>query len=81
MDECFYFTNRTLEDGKGKATAWVLKPECPKCKKGPMGKPVVKGKVKINVPLMLHGPTQSGRFEADSVGECDPPSLPPGDRS
>ena len=47
MDECFYFSNRTLEEGKGKAIAWVLKADCPKCGKAKMGKPVDKGKVKI----------------------------------
>lgn len=47
MDECVYFTNRTLEDGKGKARAWVYKTDCPKCKKAKMGKPVEKGKIKI----------------------------------
>lgn len=48
MDECFYFTNRKLEDGKGNAIAWVIKPVCPKCAKGKMGKPVDEktGKVK-----------------------------------
>ena len=48
MDECFYFTNRTLEEGKGNAIAWVLKPNCPKCGKAKMGKPVdpKTGKVK-----------------------------------
>ncbi|MFC1768331.1 hypothetical protein ACFLZX_01080 [Nanoarchaeota archaeon] len=45
MDECIYFTNRTM--GSGKAIAWVYRKECPKCKKAKMGKPVEKGKVKI----------------------------------
>ncbi len=39
MDECFYFTNRTLEE-KGQIIAWVFKPLCPKCKKVKLGKPV-----------------------------------------
>ena len=39
MDECVYFTNRSIGDG-GNAKAWVLKKECPKCKKGLMQKPV-----------------------------------------
>ena len=38
MDECAYFTNRTI--GEGKIKAWVLKENCPKCKKGLMGKPI-----------------------------------------
>lgn len=49
MDECFYFTNRILEKGKGNVIAWVLKPKCPKCEKGIMRKPLdtKTGKVKI----------------------------------
>ena len=44
MDECLYFTNRTIDSGK--AMAWVYKPECPECKKGRLGKPIKKnGKV------------------------------------
>ncbi|MBD3163663.1 hypothetical protein GF323_00515 [Candidatus Woesearchaeota archaeon] len=46
MDECFYFTRRSLDNG-GNAVAWVLKPDCPECSKAKMGKPVEKGKVKI----------------------------------
>lgn len=38
MDECFYFTNRKVDNGK--VIAWVRKPDCPKCKKAKMGKPV-----------------------------------------
>jgi len=45
MDELIYFTNRTI--GEGNAKAWVYKEDCPKCGKAKMGKPVVKGKVKI----------------------------------
>ena len=47
MEEIIYFTNRTLEEGKGKIKAWVYKKLCPKCQKVKMGKPVEKGKVKI----------------------------------
>ena len=36
-DDCVYFTNRADENGKVKA--WVLKENCPECKKGLMGKP------------------------------------------
>ena len=46
MSECLFFSNRTLDED-GKATAWVYKLDCPKCKKAKMGKPVEKGKVKI----------------------------------
>lgn len=52
MEECIYFTNRTIESpaslrtdsqaGHGKAMAWVFRKECPKCK-GIMGKPLKKG--------------------------------------
>jgi len=37
MDECVYFTNRSV--GKGKIRAWVFRENCPKCGKGLMGKP------------------------------------------
>lgn len=46
MDECLYFSRRTL-DPDGKAVAWVEKKDCPKCGKAKMGKPVEKGSVKI----------------------------------
>jgi len=46
MDECIYYTQRSI--GAGKARVWVFKEPCPKCKKVNMGKPVDKnGKVKI----------------------------------
>lgn len=46
MEECIYFTNRTI--GNGKATVWVLRQSCQKCGKSLMGKPRdSKGKVKI----------------------------------
>ncbi len=47
MDECIYFSNRIV--GEGKIKAWVLKEKCPKCGKGLMGKPRDKktGKPKI----------------------------------
>ncbi len=37
MDECVYFTNRSI--GNGKIRAWVFRENCPKCGKGLMGKP------------------------------------------
>ena len=46
MDECLYFTNRTMGE-LGKAKAWVYKKLCTECGKAKMGKPVEKGKVKI----------------------------------
>lgn len=45
MDELIYFTRRDV--GMGKARCWVFKEKCPECKKDFMGKPVVKGKVKV----------------------------------
>jgi hypothetical protein len=49
MDECVYFTNRTIGEAKnGKAICWVFRQDCPKCKKAKMGKPVgSEGKVAI----------------------------------
>jgi len=44
MEECIYFTNRSI--GNGNLIAWVYRKKCPKCKKAQMGKPVEKGKVK-----------------------------------
>jgi len=44
MDECLYFSNRSV--GEGQVMAWVYRKECPKCKKAKMGKPVEKGKIK-----------------------------------
>jgi len=40
MDECIYFTNRSIGDGY--AVAWVYRKECPKCKKPTIGKPIKK---------------------------------------
>lgn len=47
MDDLLYFTNRVTPTLSVKA--WVYKKQCPKCKKGLMGKPVDSktGKVKI----------------------------------
>jgi predicted RNA-binding Zn-ribbon protein involved in translation (DUF1610 family) len=38
MEECIYFTRRTIDNGK--AMAWVFKEKCPKCGKALMGKPL-----------------------------------------
>jgi ribosomal protein S27AE len=38
MDECIYFTNRSIRE-TGSAKAWVFKKECPQCKKVVMAKP------------------------------------------
>lgn len=47
MDECFYFSRRTL-DNNGRVVAWVFRPDCPSCGKAKIGKPVDSktGKVK-----------------------------------
>ena len=46
MDQCIYFTNRIL--GNGKVKAWVYKQKCPRCGKSLMSKPKdSKGKIKI----------------------------------
>jgi predicted RNA-binding Zn-ribbon protein involved in translation (DUF1610 family) len=37
MDECIYFTNRSIKNGNAKA--WVFKVMCPKCNKALMAKP------------------------------------------
>jgi len=41
MEECIYFTNRSLGE-EGFATAWVYRKICPKCKDGKLGKPIKK---------------------------------------
>lgn len=44
MEECVYFTNRTI--GSGKAVAWAFRKKCAKCNKWPMSKPQKKsGKI------------------------------------
>jgi ssDNA-binding Zn-finger/Zn-ribbon topoisomerase 1 len=44
MDECVYFTNRSLRNDKeeltGKIICWARRAPCPKCKKGLMTKPL-----------------------------------------
>lgn len=54
MEECVYFTNRNLGE-KGMAMAWVFRNECPKCKKGLMGKPKdpKTGKIKVRAKEYL----------------------------
>ena len=39
MEECLYFTNRSIGEN-GNILAWVYRKECPKCKKDKMGKPI-----------------------------------------
>ncbi len=52
MDECLYFTNRTIGE-KGQVLAWVYRKDCPKCKKAQMGKPVEKGKIKTRALIYV----------------------------
>jgi predicted RNA-binding Zn-ribbon protein involved in translation (DUF1610 family) len=48
MDECVYFTQRSLDNVNGEIMAWVFRETCPKCGKEKMGKPRdSKGKVKM----------------------------------
>lgn len=37
MEECVYFTRRSVDSGK--VMAWVFREKCPECKKALMGKP------------------------------------------
>lgn len=47
MNDCLYFTRRSLENG-GSIIAWVERRDCTACNKAKMGKPVGKdGKIKI----------------------------------
>ncbi|MBI2134519.1 hypothetical protein HYU09_00880 [Candidatus Woesearchaeota archaeon] len=41
MEECLYFTNRSLGN-EGYAIAWVYRKPCPKCKNARLGKPIKK---------------------------------------
>ena len=52
MDECVYFSQRSLKDGegepKGEIVTWVFRETCNKCGKEKMGKPRdSKGKIKM----------------------------------
>ena len=40
VEECVYFTNRTIDSGR--AMAWVFRKQCPKCKKDVLKKPSTK---------------------------------------
>ena len=51
MDDCIYFTNRILINGK--ITAWVFRKECPKCKKSHLEKPLKKGKPDKKSPFYV----------------------------
>ena len=52
MDQCVYFTQRSLKNTKGEFSGeimtWVFREKCPECGKATMGKPRdAKGKVKV----------------------------------
>ncbi len=51
MDDCLYFTNRSI--GAGSVIAWVYRKLCPKCKKVKMGKPNKDGKVKARAQIYV----------------------------
>lgn len=59
VEECIYFTNRIIGDGR--ATAWVFRKECPKCKKDELRKPSTKsGKPDKKSPIFV---CKSCRYE------------------
>ena len=54
MDECIYFTQRSLDGDKGSVRVWVFKQGCPKCRKAIMGKPRDKnGKVRVRAKVYV----------------------------
>ena len=89
MDDCLYFTRRSLGE-KGFVKAWTLKQDCPKCGKDKMGKPVVKGKVKIRAKEYVcpacgytvekeayeETLTCEAKFECPSCGKSGEGSIP-----
>jgi hypothetical protein len=53
MEDLIYWTNRKIGK-KGHAKCWVYRGDCPKCKKGIMGKPIgPDGKVKIRAKFYI----------------------------
>ena len=52
MDECLYFSRRSLGE-TGQAVAWVKKIDCPECGKAKMGKLVDKGKIKTRAEIYV----------------------------
>ncbi|MEK6868761.1 MAG: hypothetical protein AABX74_00900, partial [Nanoarchaeota archaeon] len=72
MEECLYFTNRSI--GEGFATSWAYRPDCPKCKKPTIGKPIKKnGKVDkkadyFECQVCKH---QMSNDEADSLAKLE----------
>ena len=59
MEECVYFTNRTIDSGR--ATAWIFRKDCSKCKKDVLRKPLSKsGKPDKKSPIYV---CQSCRYE------------------
>ena len=71
-EECVYFTNRTIGDGR--AMAWVFRKECPKCK-GIMGKPQKKnGKLKW---YAIQGIFYVYKFDKDKLLSSSPKNNAP----
>ncbi len=59
IEECIYFTNRTIDSGR--AMAWVCRKQCPKCKKDVLKKPSTKsGKPDKKSPIYV---CKSCRYE------------------
>jgi len=63
MDECIYFTRRTLENN-GRVTAWVYRKTCPECNKAKMGKPI---DPKTKKPMI-----RSDTYECPECGYSEP---------
>ena len=76
MDEIVYFTNRSLDGGKGSIRVWVFKQTCPECGKSLMGKPRdSKGKVKIRASEYVcpscGNSVEKGAFEASLTASAE----------
>ena len=66
VDECIYFTNRTIDNGK--VMAWVFKVKCQKCGKGIMGKPIKKNG-KIDKKANRYEGPECKYFEEEQIHE------------
>jgi DNA-directed RNA polymerase subunit RPC12/RpoP len=69
MNECVYFTNRSLENN-GKVKAWARKLECPECHKGLMGKPVDPKTKKPKIRATEYECQECGHTESKSEHEA-----------
>ncbi len=74
MDECVYFTNRSLIDENrapiGKVICWVSRVNCLKCKKGWMGKPLDPKTKKIKVRATEYVCSECGVVEEKAEHEA-----------